>query len=58
MKGELRKIKGVGRTTEVVIREIQETGSSGYYEKMLQGGNERTVGRWEMGDKKGDGMEV
>jgi hypothetical protein len=40
MKGELRKIKGVGRTTEVIIREILETGSSGYYEKMLRGGNE------------------
>lgn len=35
MKGELRKLKGVGRTTEVIIREILETGSSGYYEKML-----------------------
>jgi len=39
MKGELRKIKGVGRTTEVIIHEILETGSSGYYEKMLRGGN-------------------
>ncbi len=37
MKGELRKIKGVGRTTEVIIREILETGSSAYYEKMLMG---------------------
>ncbi|MGB7000657.1 MAG: hypothetical protein WBE22_01350 [Halobacteriota archaeon] len=37
MKAELRKIKGVGRTTEVIIREILETGSSGYYEKMLDG---------------------
>jgi len=37
MKGELRKIKGVGRTTEVIIREILETGSSSYYEKMLNG---------------------
>jgi DNA polymerase/3'-5' exonuclease PolX len=37
MKGELRKIKGVGRTTEDIIHEILETGSSGYYEKMLNG---------------------
>lgn len=37
MKGDLRKIKGVGRTTEVIIREILETGSSAYYEKMLRG---------------------
>ncbi len=37
MKGELRKIQGVGRTTEVIIREILENGSSAYYEKMLMG---------------------
>lgn len=37
MKTELRKIKGVGRRTEVIILEILETGSSGYYEKMLRG---------------------
>ena len=37
MKGELRKIKGVGGTTGDIIREILETGSSAYYEKLLRG---------------------
>ena len=37
MKGELRKIKGVGRATEDIIREILENGRSAYYEKMLMG---------------------
>lgn len=35
MKGEWRKLKGVGRTTEGIILEILETGSSTYYEKLL-----------------------
>lgn len=35
MKGELRKLKGVGITTEAIIREILETWSSSYYEKLL-----------------------
>jgi DNA repair photolyase len=34
MTGELSKIKGVGRTTQNVIREILETGRSSYYEKL------------------------
>jgi len=37
MKGELRKLKGVGRTTEGIILEILETGNSSYYEKLLKG---------------------
>jgi DNA repair photolyase len=37
MKNELQKIKGVGRTTERIILEILETGSSSYYEKLLLG---------------------
>ena len=37
MKGEWRKLKGVGRTTEGIILEILETGSSLYYEKLLKG---------------------
>lgn len=32
MKGELLKIKGVGKTTEQIILEILETGGSSYYE--------------------------
>jgi len=36
MKGELRKLKGVGRTTEGIILEILETGNSSYYEKLLK----------------------
>ena len=35
MKGDLQKLKGVGRTTERIILEILETGSSSYYKKML-----------------------
>ena len=34
MAGELAKIKGVGRVTHNVIREILETGRSSYYEKL------------------------
>ncbi|RLF96313.1 hypothetical protein DRN50_01875 [Thermococci archaeon] len=37
MKGELRKLKGIGRTTEGIILEILETGTSSYYEKLLRG---------------------
>lgn len=37
MKGELRKLRGVGGTTEAIILEILETGSSSYYEKLLKG---------------------
>ncbi|MCK4688922.1 MAG: hypothetical protein KAT41_01365, partial [Candidatus Marinimicrobia bacterium] len=35
VKGELQKLKGVGKTTEGIILEILETGSSSYYEKLL-----------------------
>lgn len=35
MKGNLQKLKGVGKTTEGIILEILETGSSSYYEKLL-----------------------
>ena len=35
MKGNLRKINGVGPTTERIILEILETGTSSYYEKLL-----------------------
>jgi len=35
MKEELQKIKGVGKTTEGIILEILETGSSSYYEKLM-----------------------
>ena len=37
MKGELRTLKGVGKTTENIISEILETGSSSYYEELLMG---------------------
>jgi len=37
MKGSLQKIKGVGKTTENIILEILETGTSSYYEKLLTG---------------------
>ncbi len=37
MKGNLQKLKGVGKTTERIILEILETGSSSYYEKLLVG---------------------
>lgn len=36
VKGELLKIKGIGKTTEGIIREILEKGSSSYYEKLLK----------------------
>ena len=35
MKEDLRQIRGVGSTTERIILEILETGSSSYYEKLL-----------------------
>ncbi|MCD4744750.1 MAG: radical SAM protein [Bacteroidales bacterium] len=35
MKRELQNTKGVGRTTERIILEILETGSSSYYKKLL-----------------------
>lgn len=34
IKGELNKLKGVGKTTERIILEILETGSSSFYEKL------------------------
>jgi DNA polymerase/3'-5' exonuclease PolX len=37
MKGELRKLKGVGEAVESIILEILETGSSSYYEQLLTG---------------------
>ena len=37
MKRELRKLRGVGKTTENIIIEILETGRSSYYEKLLLG---------------------
>ncbi|MFH1319699.1 MAG: helix-hairpin-helix domain-containing protein [Bacteroidota bacterium] len=37
MKGELQKLKGVGRITESIILEILETGDSSYYRKFLTG---------------------
>lgn len=37
MKRELRKLRGVGKTTENMIIEILETGRSSYYEKLLLG---------------------
>lgn len=36
MKGSLRSIKGVGKVTESIIKEILKTGSSKYYEKLLK----------------------
>jgi DNA polymerase/3'-5' exonuclease PolX len=35
MKDNLRSIKGVGKVTESIIKEILKTGSSKYYEKLL-----------------------
>lgn len=35
VKGELQKIRGVGKTTEDIIVEILKTGSSSYYLKLL-----------------------
>ncbi|MFH1823710.1 MAG: radical SAM protein [Candidatus Firestonebacteria bacterium] len=36
MKGELQKIKGVGKITEKIILEILKTGSSSYLEELLK----------------------
>jgi DNA repair photolyase len=36
MKNSLRSIKGVGKVTESIIKEILKTGSSQYYEKLLK----------------------
>lgn len=36
MRGDLQKLKGVGRVTEGIIMEILETGRSSYYEKLLR----------------------
>lgn len=35
-KDTLRSIKGVGKVTESIIKEILKTGSSGYYERLLK----------------------
>jgi len=35
MRGELQKLKGVGRTTERIILEILETRGTGYLEKLF-----------------------
>ena len=35
MKGNLRSLKGVGKVTESIIREILRTGTSSYYERMI-----------------------
>jgi len=37
MRYQLRQIKGVGATTEKIIQEILNTGSSKYYERLLKG---------------------
>jgi len=37
IKGDLQKLKGVGKTTERIILEILETGRSSYYEKLWTG---------------------
>jgi DNA polymerase/3'-5' exonuclease PolX len=34
MKEELRQLKGVGEKTEMIIREILETGRSSYYQEL------------------------
>lgn len=36
IKNELDKIKGIGKTTERIILEILETGSSSYYEELME----------------------
>ena len=36
IKWELQKIKGVGKATEGIIREILDNGTSSYYEKLLK----------------------
>jgi hypothetical protein len=33
--GDLRQIKGVGKTTELIIKEIIRTGTSSYYKKIV-----------------------
>ena len=35
MKGNLRSLKGVGKVTEDIIREILRTGSSAYYKRLV-----------------------
>lgn len=35
MRGQLQKLKGVGRTTERIILEILDSGQSSYYQKVL-----------------------
>ncbi|MBL7174507.1 MAG: radical SAM protein [Desulfobacteraceae bacterium] len=35
LRGDLRRLKGVGKTTERIILEILETGTSSYYEKLI-----------------------
>ena len=37
MRSELKGIAGVGSVTERLLREIIDTGSSGYYERLLLG---------------------
>ncbi len=37
LKEDLKKINGIGPTTERIILEILKTGSSSYYEKLLTG---------------------
>lgn len=37
MRQDVKKLKGVGKTTERIIFEILDTGSSSYYEKLLYG---------------------
>ncbi len=36
MRGELQKLKGVGRTTERIILEILDAGKSTYYQKLME----------------------
>lgn len=36
IKGDLKKLKGVGSVTERIVREILETGSCSYYEKLAK----------------------
>lgn len=35
LRGDLRRLKGVGKTTERIILEILKTGTSSYYEKLI-----------------------
>jgi len=37
MKGKLRELRGIGATTESIILEILETGTSSLYESLLFG---------------------